>query len=696
MSPTISSIAFDPLLPWEALYALGGLAIVVVLLALSARAKGALWRALVLATLWLALANPILVEEDRRFQTDIALLAIDLSESQNVGDRQKQIGDAHAALIKRFAKLDRVEVREITLPPATATSDARGGTRLFEAVTGALADIPRERLAGVILLTDGQVHDVPDVLPPQLGGAPIHTLLTGKKGEFDRRLVIEQAPRFGVVGKSVQLKLRVEDEALRPGTLVPLEIVVGAKPADRRQVRVGASNTIELDVPLAGDNVVEVTVPPGTQELTLENNRAMFTINGIRDRLRVLLVSGEPYPGERAWRNLLKSDPAVDMVHFTILRTPAKDDFTPVRELSLIVFPMQELFDAKLKEFNLIIFDRYEHGNIITSEYFRNIARYVQQGGALLVNVGPIYATSRSLFRTPLGAVLPAQPTGKVLETGYRPGLTDSGQRHPITAGLTGSGGGLKPTDATWGRWFRMVTSNVGQGEILMRGAESQPLLVVNRIGEGRVGQIMSDHLWLWNRGIDGGGPQAELVRRVAHWLMKEPELEEESMRAVVSGGRIEITRQTLKQNFEPITMVGPDGKIRLLAPQAIAPGRGLATIAVDKPGIYRFDDGAKQAVAAVGSANPLEFADVRATDSKLRKTAEDSGGAIVWLSDTTDPELRQLRPGRAMGGRDWFGMRRNEAYSVAGVSQYPLLPGIALAFLLLVGLGLAWYREGR
>ena len=152
-------------------------------------------------------------------------------------------------------------------------------------------------------------------------------------------------------------------------------------------------------------------------ELTLDNNRALFTINGVRDRLRVLLVSGEPYQGERAWRNLLKSDPAIDLVHFTILRTPQKDDFTPVRELSLIVFPMRELFEQKLKEFDLIIFDRYKSGNLITRDYFRNIAEYVKGGGALLVSVGPVFATQRSLYRTPLGAMLPAAPLGDVLET---------------------------------------------------------------------------------------------------------------------------------------------------------------------------------------------------------------------------------------------------------------------------------------
>lgn len=696
MNPTVADIAFDPLVPWWAIYALGGAALLLMVLALRARARGAWLRLLVIIALLAALANPILVEEERRSLPDIALVMVDQSESQSIGERPQQLAAARAELARRFGRLDRLEVREVVLPPASAApiADTRGGTRLIEAMNTALADIPRDRLAGVLLLTDGQVHDAPEAGNLPAIGAPVHVLLTGRRGELDRRLVIEQAPRFGVVGKTVSMKLKVEDEGAPPGTTAGVDITVQGQPLAQLRLPIGRSETVELPIRQGSDNVVEVTAEAGPRELTLENNRALLTVNGVRDRLRVLLVSGEPYQGERAWRNLLKSDPAVDLVHFTILRTPAKDDFTPVRELSLIVFPMNELFDQKLSEFNLIIFDRYEQGNIITPDYFRNIARYVQNGGALLLSVGPVYASQRSLFRTPLGPVLPAQPTGRVVEGGFKPRLTDTGHRHPVTASLPG--GGINGADPSWGRWFRLVTTSVGNGETLMRGSEDQPLLVVNRIGEGRVAQLLSDHLWLWNRGIDGGGPQAELVRRLAHWLMKEPDLEEESMRAVVHGNRIEVTRQTLAESFAPIRMTGPDGAVRELTPNQIAPGRGLAVATVDKPGVYRFEDGSQTTVAAVGSANPLEFADVRATEARLSPLAEATGGALLWLADTPDPELRQVREGRTAAGRDWLGLVRKEAYSVAGVREYPLLPGIALAFLLLLGLGFAWYREGR
>ena len=486
------SLAFDPLLPWEALAVLAGIGLVLVLLGLRAGARGTIWRAGSVAIVLAALANPALVEEQRKPIADIALIVTDDSDSMAIGDRRLQVAAAREALKKKLAQQEGLEVREATLPPSHIQigSDRPGGTRLIETMRSALVDVPPERLSGVILLTDGQVHDVPAGIPPELGGAPLHALIAGKKGERDRLIVLEQSPRFGVVGRQVTAKFRVEDTA---GGTAPVTVSVGGEVVRRLDVPVGQSVELPVVVGNPGANIVELEVGAGPNELTLDNNRALFTINGVRDRLRVLLVSGEPYQGERAWRNLLKSDPAVDLVHFTILRTPQKDDFTPVRELSLIVFPMKELFEQKLKEFDLIIFDRYESGNLITRDYFRNIAEYVRSGGALLVSVGPVFATQRSLYRTPLGAILPAAPLGDVVEAGFKPRITDIGQRHPVTANLPQAGAPGKEPE--WGRWFRLVTSRAEHGHSILAGADERPLVVLDRVGQGRVAQLMSDQL---------------------------------------------------------------------------------------------------------------------------------------------------------------------------------------------------------
>jgi hypothetical protein len=714
MNPTSAvSIAFDPLLPWSVLAVLGGIGLILALLGLRARARGMIWRLASVAVVLAALANPALIEEQRKPIADVALVVVDDSDSMGIGERRTQVQAARETLKRRLGQQEGLEVREVVLPPSAIQlgSERPGGTRLIETMRSALVDVPPERLAGVVLLTDGQVHDVPAIdsrggdakagLPPELGGAPLHALIAGKKGERDRLIVLEQSPRFGVVGREVTTTFKVEDPA---GGTAPVTLSVGGDVVRRLDVPVGRSVELPITVGNPGANVVELEVGAGPSELTLDNNRALFTINGVRDRLRVLLISGEPYQGERAWRNLLKSDPAVDLIHFTILRTPQKDDFTPVRELSLIVFPQRELFEQKLKEFDLLIFDRYETGNLITRDYFRNIAEYVRGGGALLVSVGPVFATQRSLYRTPLGAVLPAAPLGDVLETPFKPKITDVGQRHPVTANLPQAGEPGK--EPQWGRWFRLVTARTERGNAVLSGADERPLIVLDRVGEGRVAQLTSDHLWLWNRGIDGGGPQPELVRRVAHWLMKEPDLEEEALRAKAVGGRIEITRRTLATSFPEVTMTAPApaqsaqqegaGATRKLELREIAPGLGQAIVEVDKPGLYRFDDGTLKAVAAVGNPDPLEFTDVRATDAKLKPIVAAANGALMWLSDQADPDIRSVRPGRAAGGSDWLGLRRNEGYTVAGINQLPLLPGllVALAFLMLVAT--AWWREGR
>jgi hypothetical protein len=694
-----ASIGFAPLFPWAVLVALAVPLVLVLAVSFWRRAGGAAWRLLVGALLLLALVNPSLVSEQRDQLPDIALLVVDESASNRIGERAKQREEAAQRLKDRLKDEKDLELREIRAGAADASlTGGEEGTRLFQALERALAETPRKQLSGIVMLTDGQVHDAPaknaERPAPPLP-APLHALLTGRPGEADRRLRIVQAPSFGLVGKPQTVTLRVEDEAAPAGARARMTVRQDGGERRAESVPIGADHQMELKIEHGGPTVFELEVEPGTRELSLVNNRAVVSINGVRDRLRVLLVSGEPHAGERTWRALLKSDPSVDLVHFTILRPPEKQDGTPIRELSLIAFPIRELFEIKLDEFDLIIFDRYRRRGILPNVYLQNIANYVEKGGALLEAVGPNYGTPMGLYRSPLGAVLPAEPTGQVFEQGFRPRITDVGKRHPVTAELPGA----EADTPNWGRWFRQIEAEAVRGRAVMSGVNDQPLMVLDRVGTGRVAQVMSDHMWLWARGYEGGGPQAELLRRVAHWLMKEPELEENVLKATVQGGKLLVTRRVLERDYKSATVTTPSGETKNLELIEDKAGRATGVIAVDEPGIYRVGDGERTAIAAAGSLNPLEYADLRATGDLLAPAAEASKGSWRWLAAGASiaiPEIRRVLPGRGTAGRDWIGLTRNGEYRVTGVDQIPLLPVALVLLLALGGMALAWWREGK
>ena len=559
------------------------------------------------------------------------------------------------------------------------------------ALSKALAEEPRSRIAGAILISDGQIHDIgatPD-LP-----APLHLLLTGRHSDWDRRIVITSAPAFAIMGEETLVSLRVEDNgAVRPtaGGLVDLTIAIDGEPPASFSVPLNEDLDLPVRLPHGGQNVLQLSVTPQTAELTDRNNAAAVAINGVRDRLRVLLVSGEPHAGERVWRNLLKSDPSVDLVHFTILRPPEKQDGIPVEELALIAFPTRELFVEKIKDFDLIIFDRYSMQGILPMSYIDNVVQYVKDGGTVLVAAGPEFGTIDSLWRTPLAEILPVEPTARIISEGYKPALTDLGRRHPVTEGLEA----LAPKGG-WGRWFRLVEMKATAGQVVMSGPGDRPLLVLNRVGAGRVAVLASDHMWLWGRGFEGGGPQLELLRRLAHWMLKEPELEEEMLSAAISGADVTVTRRTVKDNAPgDLVVTGPDGTTQTLTMWQVTPGRYELRFAASDMGLYRLVQGDLSRVIAVGPTAPREFVETIATDAVMAPALAATGGGVLRIEDGA-PDIRTVQPGRTAAGRGWIGITPRGAYETEDIRVTPLLPGW-LALLAAAGLLVAaWLVEGR
>ncbi len=696
------SVFLSPLVPVWALWlgALVALAMVGVGLWSGRRS---LWaRAPFLLLLTTMLANPSLREEEREPIPDIVAVVLDESQSQSIGARQAQGEAALSALTERLEAAGDVEIRVARTGAEDTSPEAQASTRLFSALDRLTADVAPDRLAGAVLITDGQVHDVPaDPAARPTGTAPVHALLTGRNDLGDRKLTVETAPVFGLVGQLAGVKLRIDDLGTQgPSGMARLTVRLNGEAIAQRGAPVGRSLDIPVRIPHAGRNVLEIEVEPGPEELTLANNRVALSINGVRDRLKVLLVSGEPHAGQRTWRNLLKSDPAVELVHFTILRPEDKQDFTQPDELALIAFPTDELFNQKLYDFDLVIFDRFRQRGVLHMAYLGNVARYVEQGGALLTAAGPAFATRLSLYETPLSAVFPAAPTGQVIERSFRPGVTALGARHPVTAGLPGAQGpsGEGPG---WGPWYRLIEARALSGQTLMTGADGHPILVLDRFGEGRVAQLLSDHLWLWARGHEGGGPQQELLRRLAHWLMREPELEEEDLSAEARGRRLEISRRTMADSAPPVTVTAPSGASQTVELEEQAPGVWSRSIDTDEIGLYRLESGPLAAVAAMGPLDGEEFADVRPTASRLAPLGRATGGGQYWLAPrggtaVSLPTIRRVRAGRETTGSTWLGLVDNQRYEVRSTRDMALVPPLVWALLLLGSLLAAWRYEAR
>jgi hypothetical protein len=688
------SIALSPFLPWPVIYALAAAALVVSAALVWRAVRGAWLRALSMALLLLALCDPNLVQENRRPLKDIVAVVVDRSESQGIGERPQQTDKARDNLEAKLKALGDVDLRVVETPRDESETE---GTKLFAALRGALSDVPPERVGGAIVITDGDAHDIPQSAAALGFNAPLHALITGHEGERQRRIELIEAPRYGIVGKDEVIEARVLDSADH-GEPVNLTVRRDGETIATIDVKVGERIDVKAPIDHPGPNVIELEVAPVQGEIAADSNRAVVNIEGVRDKLRVLLVSGKPHPGERMWRNLLKSDANVDLVHFTILRPPEKGaDGTPINELSLIAFPVADLFGRRIKDFDLIIFDRYAQQSILPHVYLENIANYVRDGGALLMAEGPEFSTPDGLYYSPLGAISPAEPSGDDVEAPYRARVSDEGQRHPVTRGLNGFD--ANNGEPNWGRWFRLIGAKPTNGVTVMSGADDKPLLVLSRVDKGRVGLLLSDQIWLWARGYDGGGPYVDLLRRLAHWLMKEPDLEEEALRASAKGLEVTIEHQSVSGEARDINLVAPDGSKTKLDMTPYAPGLSRAHLTVNRFGLYRAEDGEHVALINVGQENPLEMRDVVSTTEKLRPIAEATGGTARRISAGAGgaiamPRVVGLNRSPSYGGADYIGIKRTGSTELIGARSTSLASGFFGLALLLGIVTLAWVNE--
>ncbi len=696
MSDLFSALAFDPILPMWLIIGLGLAIFITALLTATSGLKSYFWRLTAGLFLILAVLNPQQVDEDRTPLPDTVIVLNDVSQSMTVGDRpraRRAILNGLKDGLEQDTSLDVIQV------------DVKGdesGTKLSSALVEALGTAGNNRIAGVITLTDGQIHDnmqtLESILPENV---PFHSLIIGDPEARDRRIRAITAPRFGLVGEIAEFELQVDDPG-HEGERALIEVKLNGVPKARFPITIGDSLSIPLEIERRGSNTVEMNVVAAENELTLNNNVFVSEISGIRDRMRVLLITGEPHNGGRAWRNLLKSDPAIDLVHFTILTMP-RVNATNARqsELSLIQFPTRQLFEEKLDEFDLIIFDHYRRRSsrgrvggalsIIRPSYFSNIVEYVEDGGALLLGTGPAFASQDSLFRSPLASILPTRPTGEVTLETFRPALNSKGRRHPITSSFKGQ------EEENWGRWFRLIDNAPVSGDILMEGADGAPLFVIDKIGKGRVAMLMSDQSWLWAKGYDGGGPYREMFRRTAHWLMGEPDLAAETLWASADGGDLLIERRSLQDIEAPVSVITPSGAERSVSLSEVSEGLFRGQLPAEGFGAYRLQQGDISTITAIGALNPKEYAELFPTAEKLSLVTQKSDGfiALVGLGQEPLPQVRRIDLNSDASGESWLGLRSYEDYTVTRSQRQPLVPPLLFFALFFACLAMGWWREG-
>lgn len=692
---------FQPFLPLSWVLFLGGISTLLVIIGLIQQRQGSLLRLMALIALLLTLLNPMIIKEQREPLKSTIGIVIDRSKSQTFGTRTNDTDETRRQLTKALAHYPQFEPRFIEAGKL-AENQYASSTNLFHALTQAISDVPSSRYAGTIFITDGQVHDIPDMTELH-HQAPLNALITGRTDEFDRQVKIISPPRFALINKPQMLSILVEDKGQTQQSLpkqANITVSMNGQEVGHYSVTPGNIFQTEITLPHAEKNIIQVSTEVYKGELSSENNRAIAMIEGIRENLRVLLISGAPYNGERTWRDLLKGDSNIDLVHFTILRSPNKADNTPLSQLSLVVFPTKKLFVEEINNFDLIILDGYQHSSVLPLIYYDYIAQYVQQGGALLMVTGPEFTQQNSLAKTPLISILPALPNGAILQKPFRPKLTKEGERHPVTRDLAT----LNFPASQWGRWLRQIAiQNTHKGIALMKGADEQPLLLLSHVGQGRVGMLLSDESWLWARGFEGGGPYAALYRRIAHWLMKEPELEEEKLTATSAHHRLTIRRQTLKEHPEPAEITFPSGKKENITLTKEQEGVFTTTIDVDEIGVFTIKNGDLTTLSSVTVLDNLEALDVISTTEKLDPLSKHTGGYTVRLHNNEKegihlPPIRLVRPQTSITPSSSHSIVLKEATETRLIksSYLSIFSGFFALLICLFLLNSTWYRESR
>lgn len=709
------NITFEPILPIILILILLVILLFITFFTIFNRIQGGIYRILIFVIFFFLLIQPSLKIEKRKLENSILTFVIDDSLSQQVSGRSKNIDTIYKNMLRqinnKYNQFDILEIRindkkitkrfgningilSNTLSIEEKKSESKYSTRLLKIFYEEINKYPTKKISTAFFLTDGQIHDLKESSIVDKIDIPIYYILPNVKNLNDQKLEVTYAPDYAYVGESVKIKVVANDYTENKKGYLKLDIFDPEQNLKEINLEKNVEETINFKINKIGENIFYLRIKPNSDDLSNSNNFKIVKINAIRKRLRVLLVSGEPYMGTRVWRNFLKSDPTVELVHMTVLRPPEKNDNTKISELSLIPFPVKELFEEKLKNFNLIIFDNFRGRNILTPLYYENLIGFVEKGGAILEITGPSYNSRNSLFRTQVGKILPGAPTGKSLRGEFKPELTELGKKHPITKSIFKN---LK----NYGSWYEMndVLIDNKETSVLLKGLKDKPLLSIKKIDKGRISQIYSHNIWIWKNNILNPGPYRELIKNLAHWLMKEPELEEDELKVSIKGKKVFIKKTIFKENDiknSSVFIYGPQNNKEKLILNKKSENTFSNTYEIKKEGIYLVMDNSQVQLVETNnySIHELEnldinydFLDATQPISLISKVIKTSNGTDIKYRVVEDYTVDKLSTDKVL-------LPKNLSYQVNEIIENKLF-NVPLFLVFIIGLFFAsWKRE--
>jgi len=551
------------------------------------------------------------------------------------------------------------------------------GTRLLELLQTAASDAGAQ--SGILLFTDGITNGDKKSLEgsPALP-VPIFAVGLGEtEGFTDVRIADVRAPEFAFRGRELKLDLTVQAYGLK-GKTFPLYFNRGKNLITSRSINVDA-DTYEQKITLSfmpkelGTHSFSLSIPVQPGEQLTQNNQKEFKVDVQRDKIRVLTLSGSPSWNYRFLRMAMKQDPLIELVSFVFLRTPTDNVDVPENQLSLIPFPIDDIFLEELKNFDVLVFDDFSHRSYFNPVYLDKVRDFVRDGGGLAMFGGSRSFDSGGYADSSLKDVLPVELDGKgsyQTQSTVQAVLTASGKAHPVTRLLPDP----KSNQEAWAKMPPLTALNQvrsARGETLLSAGgngsgAAAPLLTIGRFGKGRTLAFMSDDAWRWNFIAVGNHetPQnhLKLIRQAIRWLAQEPSFEQVQIQPIPASRpaeKIVIKLRVLKDDFTPtgqasvqVRVFGPEGEPSLLSATATSEeGEYTAEYTPTKEGSYRIEAEANLAGKTLGKdrtsfsvAFPYgEIDDGRPRNDLLKQIAETSHGEYFSINDWNDQALQKI-----------------------------------------------------